>query len=108
MQPTAFSDLLRRHGGLIAKVAYAYCRDATDRDDVVQEIAVQLWRCLDGMAALDKALVLLWLDGNDHATTADVLGISVSNVGTKLARIKERLTQLLATEPDPKDCDASR
>ena len=36
-------------------------------------------------------LVLLYLDGNDHATTAEVLGLSVSNVSTKLARIKDRL-----------------
>jgi RNA polymerase sigma-70 factor (ECF subfamily) len=30
--------------GLIHKVAYAYCRNATDRDDVIQEITIQLWR----------------------------------------------------------------
>ena len=148
-------DLIRRHGRLIQKIAYAYCRDTASREDVVQEIAVQLWRsrerydarfkestwitrialnvaisfhrrerrhrerrlpidvhaitlaaapepepsdavallmrCVDELAALDKALVLLYLDGNDHASIADVLGISVSNVGTKLLRIKERL-----------------
>ena len=153
MEASQFTELVRRHAGLIHKIAYAYCRDATDREDVVQEIAVQLWRsreryderfrettwvyrialnvaisfhrserrhrerraaveehaiavaepvepgedvqlllrCIDDLGALDKALVLLYLDGNDHASIADVLGISVSNVGTKLARIKERL-----------------
>ena len=44
MDPQTFTDLFRRHAGLIHKIAYAYCRDATDREDVVQEIAVQIWR----------------------------------------------------------------
>ena len=153
MQPTEPLDLIRRNAGLIHKIARAYCRDATDREDVVQEIAVQLWRChdrydpafrestwiyrialnvaisfhrrerrhqqrrthiecdllaataatepsaqvaqllasIDDLATLDKALVLLWLDSNEHAVIADILGISVSNVGTKLMRIKDRL-----------------
>jgi len=155
MEASQFTELLRRHAGLIHRVAQAYCRAAADREDVVQEIAVQLWRsreryderfeqttwiyrialnvaisfqrrerrhregrlssdgplitiaapsevepgedvqlllrCIEDLNALDKALVLLYLDGNEHAVIADVLGLSVSNVGTKLLRIKDRL-----------------
>lgn len=155
METPELGDLIRRHARLIHRIAYAYCRDATDREDVVQEVAVQLWRsrhryderyrettwvyrialnvaisfqrrerrhrerrlsldacaitlaaapevepgadvqllldCIDELGALDKALVLLYLDGNEHASIADVLGISVSNVGTKLFRIKDKL-----------------
>ncbi len=47
--------------------------------------------CIDDLGALDKALILLNLDGNDHASIAEVLGISESNVGTKLLRIKNKL-----------------
>ncbi len=155
METPELTDLIRRHAKLIHKIAYAYARDATDREDVVQEVAVQLWRsrhryderykettwvyrialnvaisfhrrerwhreghlpieahaitiaaasevepgedvelllrCIDDLGALDKALVLLYLDGNEHASIAEVLGISVSNVGTKLLRIKDKL-----------------
>jgi len=153
MDAPRFTELLRRNAGLIQRVAYAYCRDAADREDVVQEVAGQLWRsrarfdearrestwvyrvalnvaisfqrrerrhrerrepveeqliavaevpepgedvqrllrCIEELGPLERALVLLHLDGNDHASMADVLGISVSNVGTKLSRIKERL-----------------
>jgi RNA polymerase sigma-70 factor (ECF subfamily) len=48
-------------------------------------------RWIGDLGELDKALVLLYLDGNDHASIAEVLGISVSNVGTKLQRIKNKL-----------------
>jgi RNA polymerase sigma-70 factor (ECF subfamily) len=40
---------------------------------------------------LDKALVLLYLDGQSNDAIADVLGISVSNVGTRINRIKQKL-----------------
>jgi len=42
--PAHRPDLIRRHARLIQKIAYAYCRNATDREDIVQEVAVQLWR----------------------------------------------------------------
>ncbi|MCA8965635.1 MAG: sigma-70 family RNA polymerase sigma factor [Planctomycetes bacterium] len=173
MDVPRFTDLLRRHAGLIHKIAYAYCRDNTDREDVVQEVAVQLWRCrdrydpafaettwiyrialnvaisfhrrerrhrarrsagdvhaitiaagadepseavqellrcIDDLGPLDKALVLLHLDGNQHAAIGEVLGISVSNVGTKLGRIKERLREALegARERRQEQDDATR
>lgn len=40
---------------------------------------------------LDRALLLLHLDGHDHTAIGDVLGISATNVGTKIHRLKERL-----------------
>ena len=42
-----FTNSLLRHAGLIHKVAFAFCRNATDRDDVIQKIAMQLWRSRD-------------------------------------------------------------
>jgi len=47
MEVSQFTELIRRHAGLIHKIAYAYCRNAPDREDVVQEITVQLWRARD-------------------------------------------------------------
>lgn len=156
MQPSEFTELLRRHAGLVHKIAFAYCRDPVDRQDVLQEIAVQLWRsrhrfdrrfqettwiwriainvaisfyrrehrhraragpledadgeralvveptpvggdvqlllrCIDELGELEKSLALLYLDGLDHASIAEVLGLSVSNVGTKLLRLKDKL-----------------
>jgi RNA polymerase sigma-70 factor, ECF subfamily len=44
MDAIQLTELVRRHAGLIHKIAHAYCRDAADREDVVQDIAVQLWR----------------------------------------------------------------
>jgi RNA polymerase sigma-70 factor (ECF subfamily) len=40
----AFADLLQQHRGLLAKVVGTYAWQAQDREDLGQEIAVQLWR----------------------------------------------------------------
>jgi RNA polymerase sigma factor (sigma-70 family) len=157
-----FVALLDEHRKILYKVAGAYARNPEDRRDLVQEMAVQLWRSfprydarlrfstwmyrvvlnvaisysrretvrarhaapteasllevaadlsaatpgdddlrlldrfLGRLDELDRALLLLYLDGNRHDAIAEVLGISETNVGTKLGRIKERLRRELA------------
>lgn len=44
----AFDALLQRHRGIVHKVAGSYARGTEDRADLVQEIAVQLWRAWPG------------------------------------------------------------
>lgn len=41
---------------------------------------------------IDKALMILYLEDKSHAEIAEILGISVSNVGTKMGRIKDKLS----------------
>lgn len=51
---------------------------------------------IEGLNLLDKAIVTLYLDNKSYDEIAQVIGISSSNVGTKLSRIKEKLkTQIL-------------
>jgi RNA polymerase sigma-70 factor (ECF subfamily) len=50
-----------------------------------------LYRCIDGLGALDRALLLLYLDERSQREIADVLGIGESNVATKIARLKQRI-----------------
>ena len=52
-------------------------------------------RFLAGLDELDRALMLLYLDGRRHDAIAEVLGISESNVGTRVGRLKERLRREL-------------
>ncbi len=40
---------------------------------------------------LDKALMILYLDDQSHAKIAEILGMSISNVGTRIGRIKDNL-----------------
>lgn len=40
---------------------------------------------------LDKAIVMLYVDGKSYAEIAEIIGVSTTNVGTKMSRIKEKL-----------------
>lgn len=42
---------------------------------------------------IDRSLTLLMLDGFSYKEMADILGISESNIGVKIYRIKKHLTQ---------------
>ena len=46
---------------------------------------------------IDKAIILLYLDGLSQKEIAEIIGISPSNVGTKLSRIKNILLQKFQT-----------
>ena len=154
-----FVALLEEHKKILYKVASSYCRNPADRQDLVQEMVVALWKSFgryddryrfstwtyrialnvaisfyrsevrrtrhtvpagdsvleiaaasesaapDGefrvlqslmqqLGELDRALLILYLDGNRHDTIAEILGISETNVGTKIGRIKQKLRTL--------------
>ena len=48
-------------------------------------------RHIDNLNLLDKGIVMLYLDHKSYDQIAEIIGISASNVGTKLSRIKEKL-----------------
>jgi len=45
---------------------------------------------------LEKGIVMLYLEGKSHEEIGNLIGISTSNVGTKLSRIKEKLRNQIA------------
>lgn len=54
-----------------------------------------LRRLVSGLPALDRALLLLHLDDHDYAGIARILGITETNVATRLSRIRQRLRRQL-------------
>ena len=148
-----FADLLDAHRRILYKVSNLYCRNADDREDLTQEIAVQLWRSyssfdercrfstwmyrvaintaisfarregtrakhivstderllnvagpvrepdelrllhdfIDRLAPLDKALILLYLDGNSYREISEVLGITETNASTRVNRLRQTM-----------------
>ena len=80
----------RRHRGPRRMPADALIHVATSAAEPDPEVCI-LQDCIGELGELERSLVLLYLDGHDHAAIAEVLGISTSNVGTKLSRIKTTL-----------------
>ncbi len=61
----------------------------TEKDEDIK----LLYQFIEHLNEFDKALILLYLDNNKYQDIADVLGISVTNVATKINRIKKNLKE---------------
>ncbi|WP_337043557.1 RNA polymerase sigma factor [Emticicia sp. 17c] len=155
---TSFVNLVNTHKGIIYKVALAYCKDPDDRNDLIQEIMIQLWKSFDNyddtykhstwiyrislnvaisfyhketrrkhianpihegllnytetynnheteeriqalqqfiaeLKDLDKALMLLYLEEKSYKEIAGIMGMTETNVATRISRIKLILKQ---------------
>lgn len=52
-----------------------------------------LQQFISELKELDRALMLLYLEEKSHKEMAEIIGISTTNVATKIGRIKEQLKQ---------------
>lgn len=66
---------------------------AGEMAEAPNEKLLQLRQFLQELPPLDRALMLLYLDRYAHEEIADTLGISISNVSTRIYRIKKQLQQ---------------
>jgi RNA polymerase sigma factor (sigma-70 family) len=57
------------------------------------ENIVMLYQFIGNLNEMDRALILLYLDDNKYKDIAEILGISETNVATKINRIKKILRE---------------
>ncbi|MDB6078553.1 MAG: ylaC [Akkermansiaceae bacterium] len=55
----------------------------------------QLYVAIHQLRPLDRSLMLMWLDGLSYREMAEILGLTESNIGIKISRIKSQLSQTL-------------
>jgi RNA polymerase sigma-70 factor, ECF subfamily len=161
-QKDQFLDILEKNIGIIIKIARAYSKTFHDKEDLINDITLELWKsfgrfkgeskistwiyrialntsmnynrkrekdrlfflddlkqmenlswlieqpdssnseilyqCIDELNQLNKAIILLYLDGNSHDEISNITGISKTNVGTRISRIKEQIKNLATTK----------
>jgi RNA polymerase sigma-70 factor (ECF subfamily) len=158
-----FLDILEKNIGILIKLSRVYTKVAQDRDDLINDITLELWKsfksfngdskistwiyrvaintamnykrkrkndslfvsltdfkkedvfpwlaeqdnsseleilynCIDELNEINKAIILLYLDGNSHDEISEIMGISKTNVGTRIGRIKEQIKSLAITK----------
>ncbi|GAB3935557.1 RNA polymerase sigma factor [Larkinella terrae] len=65
------------------------------KDDHFEEERTQLYTAIGQLSPVEKAVITLYLDDRSYDEMATILGISKSNVGVKLNRIKLKLEKLI-------------
>lgn len=154
-QKTILEDWLARYRGLVFKIVRSYAFTVMDREDLFQEITVQIWKSIPAFRSecaittwlyrvslntairfsqkerkrsgnttdiesvqyilrdnpvphderlswlydeiskldeIDRSITLLMLDGFSYKEMATIIGITESNIGVKINRIKKHLT----------------
>ncbi len=83
----------------VTKQSYFRIIDFSDQDFADNQLQepnlnlVLLEKFINDLNDLDKALIILYLEDKSHAEISEILGISTSNVSTKVQRIKEKLKE---------------
>lgn len=50
-----------------------------------------LYENIQRLNLFERGIILLYLEGKNHQEIAEIIGITTSNVGTKISRIKQKL-----------------
>ncbi|MEY8021834.1 RNA polymerase sigma factor [Muriicola sp. SD30] len=60
-------------------------------DGILEERMKRLHQEIEKLNILEKGIILLALEGKKHEEIAEITGLSVTNVGTRMSRIKTKL-----------------
>jgi RNA polymerase sigma-70 factor, ECF subfamily len=92
----------RRRQGSLSISDVAAPSDPSAEAQHNDRIVDQLYVAIRALPPAKRALVVLYLDGFTYREIADVVGISESNVGVSLNRIKKGLAATVKEEDDEK------
>ena len=66
--------------------------------DPIHEMLKQLYQMINQLGQLDKSIILLYLEDKSYEDIAEITGLTVTNVATKLSRIKDKLKRMKKEE----------
>ncbi|MBO5785463.1 MAG: sigma-70 family RNA polymerase sigma factor [Bacteroidaceae bacterium] len=88
------SNQERKKKSRIRKVPLSIDIDLYNDEDAGSRQIQMLFDRINRLDVFDRAIILLWLENMTYQDIADVVGISVSNITTRLFRIKEQLKSM--------------
>lgn len=69
-----------------------------DETDPIHEMLRQMYRLINQLTQLDKSIILLYLEEKSYEEIAEITGLTITNVATKLSRIKDKLKKMKQKE----------
>ena len=88
------SNQERKKKSRIQTVPLSIDIDLYNDEDAGSRQIQMLYDRINRLEVFDRAIILLWLENMTYQDIADVVGISVSNITTRLFRIKEQLKSM--------------
>ena len=88
---TALSQLKARRRQPVQVFTLPEISDSPEEQDRWQEVLVVVRR----LPPTDRSIVFLYLEGKSYSEMAEIIGMSESNIGVRLNRIKKKLKEKL-------------
>lgn len=76
------------------RVPLAMVGDLFSDTDAESKQVQQLYKCINKLDLMDRALILLWLENMSYDDMGAILGVSPKNISVKLVRVKQQLIEL--------------
>jgi RNA polymerase sigma factor (sigma-70 family) len=93
---TAYRKQSRRREAPPPEEHFFRRRPGDEEDTVAVEQRLLLYTTIRRLPPADRSLLLLHFDGHDYTSISAIMGISASNVGTRLTRLRLRLAQMIS------------
>ena len=66
-----------------------------NHDSELSDQILHLYQTIKKLSKIERGIILLHLEGNSYEEISEITGFTQSNVGTRLGRIKNKLTALM-------------
>lgn len=87
-------SFIRREKNIPEIVTLTQEADRTEEDDETQAMLRQMYSLINRLGQLEKSIILLYLEEKSYEEISEITGLTVTNVATKLSRIKEKLRKM--------------
>lgn len=87
-----------KRGGMRVPIDLDLLNRAEEIDPVKEERIKLLYQHIKKLSVIEKGIIVLYLEGKSHAEIAEITGFSKSNVGTRVGRIKQKLSVQIKKE----------
>ena len=77
---------------------YDFNLHSNNQPETNHEEIKELMNAIHTLKELDRAIILLYVEEKSHAEIASIVNITVTNVGTRIQRIKKKLNKILTNE----------
>ncbi len=88
------NNIVRKKNRSVQTVPLVPGIDLHHDDDEHSKQIRKLYDRISRLDVFDRAIILLWLENMSYEEIADIVGISLSNVGARLSRIREQLKSM--------------
>ena len=72
--------------------------DSDENPNEKEDMLVQLYSCIDKLSSINKAIILLELEGLPQLEISEIMGIKHEAIRTRVHRIKQQLTKCVNNE----------